>query len=319
MLNLFGLVLIVSIVLTACLLCILFFLVCKKRKGELKHKMDLPFIFVFSGISFFFSLAIVFLTVAPSVTWLQTVLPEAITISGSTEFWSGTWLSILSIVISVATAVVATLISRKQDDLVQFEFESSLTPVLLTDGFKSEFVSKAEMRTNNIYKNAHNISLKDFEPNGGLFILQFSLKNEINPSIKYILEDFNIYRGVYNIETIEDAVSILSQDDKICHETIKKIYQRDGCVLELRFCVKDRTKFKESFNMFLINLENAIINHLHSSYTIYLKMKIDSENPRYNDDKHMIMTICIVNEASLIVDSNVENRFKVYSTDAQIR
>lgn len=272
-----------------------------------------------SFLSFLFLLEIVLLTLLPSPENFMRKFSYLFEIDDLTNTWITIWLSIISIFVSLITALIAILISIKQDDLVKFEFETSLIPMLESDGFKSWYIPPNEI---NIYEHINSRTPKPNEPYknlGGVFVLDFQLKNELNLNIKYEIESVKIYDGLHSIEEIEKnsdkdkLIGTFTNNDQCIFLDIK---QRKGAfVLEHQIYIKDRAQFNEAFNRFLINLETPRYQQNQSMYSLLFNIDLKSLSHKYQVNKKLILLINLWNESVVQDDRTLENTFTVNSVE----
>lgn len=295
--------------------------ICKRKNSKKKGL----FIIILSVASFLFLFEIVLFTTTPSPKWLSANFPEVLNISEVTSFWAETWLSIASIIVSIITAVIAIFISlkqdtlaQKQDDLAQFSFETTLVPLLKSDGF--EFINI----TNNLYES---YGIKHKKPQNKSFhtsndeaiVLSFELLGNINPNLNYKIESLKIYNGRYDFENIDTFSPIEEFSPDVNGLNLEILQKNSSCAWECLFFFKDRAKCSKDFNDFLFSMTNLNRKNNLSQYTFYLSMSVSSNNPKYGDAKNLELLIRIINEGAFYNTDKKSCSFKIHSTIPMIK
>lgn len=288
---------------------LLFYL--NSRKKHLEHRRQYTLILI-TAFSFSFLWEVVFLLLLPAPDVIVQKIPTLFMFGDSTNNWIGIWLAIIDIIVSIITALAALLISFKQDDLVKFEFETSLIPLFQADGFCSKFLSPNDAKMWEFYKTIVPQDM-DFKNHGGIFLLDFGLKSELNPNMEYVVESLDVYCGMLSKDKINKDVAIasLSKND---NSVFLESKQKNGSfVLESQIVIEDRGIFSDEFNVFLCDLETPEFSENSSSYTLLFNITLSSRSTKYVMNKRMKLLINLVNEAALFRDRNKDNVYKIYS------
>ena len=301
------------------------FLICLINKKDKIRKWEALFIVTLSLFSFFFFLTIALVTASQSPNWLPIYFPEVIDISDSTSFWTETLLSIVGIIVSIITAVIATFISlrqdkltQKQDDLSQFIFESALVPLFKSNGFKFESIHNSKYELYGIKHKAPQ-DQSFYDKNNEAICLSFELSADINQSLNYKIESLKIYKGRCDFENIKKSVPIIELFSNIDRLELEILQKNNSYVLECLFFIKNRAKYSEDFNEFYFALNNPNMQNTTSQYTVYLTMNVNSNNPKYGEEKNLEILIRIINEAAFYSKKHKDCFFKVHSTIPAIK
>lgn len=292
-----------------------------KTKRIIKNNRCL-IIFISSFASLLCLIEIVLLVLLPTPENIVQKFSYLFVIDDLTNIWITIWLSIISIFVSLVTALVAIYISIKQDDIVKFEFETSLVPLLQSNGFNCRFISKFEATKLGHLKNRIPECTEESQSHSGFFIFDFNLQNEININIKYEIESLKVYQGLKTIDETENKndtnlIHTFDCNDKCLFLDIKQ--HKDSLVFENQIFIKGMQNYPKELNKFLTVMESSINKQNASMYSMLYTINLKSLSTKYSFNKQLVLLVNLINENAYQSIFDRDNTFTIHSVEHKFR
>ncbi len=285
----------------------------KKHKQRTKRIFSLVIV---SILTFLFILQIVFIALLSAPTDLVEDFPFLFNVNEQSFGWISIWLAVLDIILSSITAIVAIIISLRQDDITQLEFKNSLIPRIKEDGFKSNVIKKDDWLWD---LTQNKLCIKETEKffRDEIYILDFQLLEELNPSIEYEIYDFKLYKGFVGANAINENC-LFSTDNETVNVFLEQKQKHGEWVLEILLAFKKSVLLNQETNKFLSNLFSSVSKEDESKYTLVLNLKIMPKLYEKKNFRELSLTIQLLNEAAATGNINKDSFYSVYAVENKI-
>ena len=281
----------------------------KKHKQRTKRIFSLVIV---SILIFLFILQIVFIALLSAPANLVELFPFLFCVNEQSFGWISIWLAVFDIILSSITAIVAIIISLRQDDLTQLEFRNSLIPRIKRNGFKARSLKKSDFfwplacQQLSIKQNKE----KGFENN--IYLLDFQLLEELNIGVKYEINKLKVYKGFVGINKLDKNCLICSDKDQV-RIFLSQKQKYDSWFLEILFGFEAKSRFSEDANKFLSVICSGGVTKDESEYTLALELTLQPYCDK--DSRNLLMMIQLLNEAAATGNMNKKPYFSVYAVE----
>ncbi len=284
------------------------------RKLGFWRRMENAIIFYITTIliaTFLFLFIIVLVTLRPINDEFEKNFPYLYNIGNLTSEWISIWLSLFGVLSSIATAIIAIVISLQQDKLVKFQHESTIVPLLESQKIICEDVPKIVLDNLDICK-----KYLCFGNNYKYMAINMYLKNSHNPHIQYSTESLEVYNGLYSLT-------------EICKKSAKPLHTFCENTKELHLFARQNDNGFFLQNMIAIDSKNSGKDILHcfenlkcpknqkddGAYTLVFKMSARDTGRLHCYDYKFRFLVNLVNEKAFFGDLDSENNYIVYSAE----